>query len=55
MLHDKPPLFGDYYYEVHDLESRSVAGYIVDEELAKELQRDARYFVVEIELIHRIL
>lgn len=49
MLHDKPPLFSDYYYEVHDLESRSVAGYIVDENLARDLQRDERYFVVEIE------
>lgn len=49
MLHDKPPLFSDRYYEVHDLESRNVAGYIVDEELARQLQRDDRYFVVEIE------
>lgn len=49
MLHDKPPLFSDYYYEVHDLERRSVAGYIVDENLARDLQRDERYFVVEIE------
>ena len=49
MLHDKPPLFSDYYYEVHDLESRSVAGYIVDESLARDLQKNERYFVVEIE------